>query len=160
MGSDRFIVFEAVRKSYDGENYVVRGLDLSVAQGEFLTLLGPSGSGKTTTLMMLAGFEEPTSGTITLDGKRIERVPPHRRNIGVVFQNYALFPHMTVARNIAFPLQMRRLGAAEVAAAGRGAPSTWCAWRGSRSVGPHSCPAVSSSASPWRAHWCSSPSSS
>ena len=114
MGSDRFIVFDAVRKSYDGENYVVRGLDLSVAQGEFLTLLGPSGSGKTTTLMMLAGFEEPTSGTITLDGKRIERVPPHRRNIGVVFQNYALFPHMTVARNIAFPLQMRRLGSAEV----------------------------------------------
>jgi putative spermidine/putrescine transport system ATP-binding protein len=114
MGSDRFIVFDAVRKSYDGENYVVRGLDLSVAQGEFLTLLGPSGSGKTTTLMMLAGFEEPTSGTITLDGKRIERVPPHRRNIGVVFQNYALFPHMTVARNIAFPLQMRRIGGAEV----------------------------------------------
>jgi ABC-type Fe3+/spermidine/putrescine transport system ATPase subunit len=74
MGSDCFIVFDAVRivfdavrKSYDGENYVVRGLDLSVAQGEFLTLLGPSGSGKTTTLMMLAGFEEPTSGTITLD---------------------------------------------------------------------------------------------
>ena len=114
MGSDRFIVFDAVRKSYDGENYVVRGLDLSVAQGEFLTLLGPSGSGKTTTLMMLAGFEEPTSGTITLDGKRIERVPPHRRNIGVVFQNYALFPHMTVARNIAFPLQMRRMSGAEV----------------------------------------------
>jgi putative spermidine/putrescine transport system ATP-binding protein len=92
---------------------VVRGLDLAVRRGEFLTLLGPSGSGKTTTLMMLAGFEAPSSGSIALDGRRIEHVPPHRRNIGVVFQNYALFPHMTVAENVAFPLKMRRLAAAE-----------------------------------------------
>jgi putative spermidine/putrescine transport system ATP-binding protein len=113
MGRDRFIIFDAVKKSYDGENYVVRGLDLVVPQGEFLTLLGPSGSGKTTTLMMLAGFEQPTSGSITLDGERIERVPPHKRNIGVVFQNYALFPHMTVAENVGFPLRMRRQGKAE-----------------------------------------------
>ncbi|MEK1931164.1 MAG: ATP-binding cassette domain-containing protein, partial [Pararhizobium sp.] len=111
--NERFIAFEGVRKSYDGKSYVVRGLDLNVARGEFLTLLGPSGSGKTTTLMMLAGFEAPTHGTITLDGNRIDSVPPHRRNIGVVFQNYALFPHMTVGENVAFPLKMRRLGKAE-----------------------------------------------
>ncbi|MEZ2131242.1 MULTISPECIES: ABC transporter ATP-binding protein [unclassified Sinorhizobium] len=113
--SERFIAFEGVRKSYDGVSYVVRGLDLDVAKGEFLTLLGPSGSGKTTTLMMLAGFEAPTDGTITLDDNRIDSVPPHRRNIGVVFQNYALFPHMTVGENVAFPLRMRRLSKAEIA---------------------------------------------
>jgi putative spermidine/putrescine transport system ATP-binding protein len=112
--SERFIVFEGVRKSYDGASYVVRGLDLDVARGEFLTLLGPSGSGKTTTLMMLAGFETPTHGTIRLGGERIDSVPPHRRNIGVVFQSYALFPHMTVGENVAFPLKMRRLPKAEV----------------------------------------------
>ena len=104
-----------MRKSYDGSNYVVRGLDLVVPPGEFLTLLGPSGSGKTTTLMMLAGFETPTSGTITLDGRRIDGVPPHRRNIGVVFQNYALFPHMTVGENIGFPLKMRGIERSELA---------------------------------------------
>ena len=86
MGSDRFIVFEAVRKSYDGESYVVRGLDLSVAQGEFLTLLGPSGSGKTTTLMMLAGFEDAdAAGRSRLDGERIEQraaaSPQHRGGV-------------------------------------------------------------------------------
>ncbi|TDW33412.1 putative spermidine/putrescine transport system ATP-binding protein [Rhizobium azibense] len=113
--NEPFIAFEGVRKSYDGKDYVVRGLDLSVAKGEFLTLLGPSGSGKTTTLMMLAGFEAPTHGTITLAGHRIDSVPPHRRNIGVVFQNYALFPHMTVGENVAFPLKMRRLGKAQTA---------------------------------------------
>src|SRR5689334_17143750 len=112
--SDRFIAFEGVRKSYDGSSYVVRGLDLDVARGEFLTLLGPSGSGKTTTLMMLAGFEMPTEGTITLGDSRIDSVPPHRRNIGVVFQNYALFPHMTVGENVAFPLKMRRLSKSEI----------------------------------------------
>ena len=114
--NERFIAFEGVRKSYDGASYVVRGLDLDVARGEFLTLLGPSGSGKTTTLMMLAGFETPTHGTIMLAGERIDSVPPHRRNIGVVFQNYALFPHMTVGENVAFPLKMRRLAKAEVTA--------------------------------------------
>jgi putative spermidine/putrescine transport system ATP-binding protein len=100
------VTFEKVSKSYDGRTIVVDGLDLELARGEFLTLLGPSGSGKTTTLMMLAGFEDPTAGTITLDGKRIDNVPAHKRGIGMVFQNYALFPHMTVAQNLAFPLEM------------------------------------------------------
>jgi len=115
MSQSDFIHFDTVKKSYDGENYVVRGLDLSVPQGEFLTLLGPSGSGKTTSLMMLAGFEAPTSGEIHLEGRRIDHVPAHQRNIGVVFQNYALFPHMSVADNVAFPLRMRGVNGAEIA---------------------------------------------
>jgi putative spermidine/putrescine transport system ATP-binding protein len=115
MSTPEFIRFDSVKKSYDGENYVVRGLDLSVAQGEFLTLLGPSGSGKTTSLMMLAGFESPTAGEIHLDAKRIDQVPAHQRNIGVVFQNYALFPHMSVADNVAFPLRMRGVNRTDAA---------------------------------------------
>ncbi len=114
MQTQPFIRFDAVEKSYDGENYVVRGLHLDIKQGEFLTLLGPSGSGKTTVLMMLAGFETPTSGAIYLDGQRIDRMPAHQRNIGVVFQNYALFPHMSVADNVAFPLRMRRLEGSDI----------------------------------------------
>ena len=107
--------FEAVQKSYDGRTLVVRDLSLDVAPGEFLTLLGPSGSGKTTTLMMLAGFESPTEGEILLDGRPITRLPPHQRDIGMVFQNYALFPHMTVWHNVAFPLAIRGRRRDEVA---------------------------------------------
>jgi putative spermidine/putrescine transport system ATP-binding protein len=101
-------------KSYDGAANAVDGIDLEIARGEFVTFLGPSGSGKTTTLMMIAGFETPSAGTITLDGKDLARSKPYQRNIGVVFQNYALFPHMSAARNVAFPLKMRRLAAAEI----------------------------------------------
>jgi len=108
------VSFDKVSKSYDGRAYVVRDLDLSIAQGEFLTLLGPSGSGKTTTLMMLAGFEVPTSGEIYLDGKPLSRRPPHERDIGMVFQNYALFPHLSVAENLAFPLEVRHRPRAEI----------------------------------------------
>ena len=102
-----FVRFDHVEKSYDGKQLVVRDLTLDIAQGEFLTLLGPSGSGKTTTLMMLAGFETATSGEIYLDGKPINRIAPEHRNIGMVFQSYALFPHMTVAENVGFPLSVR-----------------------------------------------------
>jgi putative spermidine/putrescine transport system ATP-binding protein len=105
--------FEGVEKTYDGETLVVHDLDLDIAAGEFLTLLGPSGSGKTTTLMMLAGFEVPTRGTISVGGRDITRVPPHKRGIGMVFQNYALFPHMSVAENLAFPLGVRGIGKPE-----------------------------------------------
>jgi iron(III) transport system ATP-binding protein len=80
----------------------VRHLDLEIRRGEFLTLLGPSGSGKTTTLMMLAGFETPTAGTIRMHGKPIDHLPPHRRELGIVFQSYALFPHMSVLENVAY----------------------------------------------------------
>jgi putative spermidine/putrescine transport system ATP-binding protein len=106
-GFPPLVSFRRVRKSFDGMTDAVTGLELDVARGEFLTLLGPSGSGKTTTLMMLAGFEQPDGGDILLDGRPITRLPPHRRGIGVVFQSYALFPHMTVAQNVAFPLAVR-----------------------------------------------------
>ena len=105
--------FAGVQKTYDGVQLVVRQLDLDIRRGEFLTLLGPSGSGKTTTLMMLAGFESPTAGEILLDGRPITRTPPHKRDFGMVFQNYALFPHMTVGRNVAYPLTVRRMPAAD-----------------------------------------------
>jgi len=109
------VTFAGVQKTYDGKTLVVRKLDLHIRRGEFLTLLGPSGSGKTTTLMMLAGFESPTEGEILLDGQPITRTPPHKRNFGMVFQNYALFPHMTVADNVAYPLTVRRCPKAEAA---------------------------------------------
>jgi putative spermidine/putrescine transport system ATP-binding protein len=112
--SDAFVRFTEVQKTYDGEALVVKNLNLSICRGEFLTLLGPSGSGKTTTLMMLAGFETPTHGEIFLEGRPINRVPPEKRNIGMVFQNYALFPHMTVAENLAFPLKVRRVAKVEI----------------------------------------------
>jgi putative spermidine/putrescine transport system ATP-binding protein len=108
---DTLVAFSGVRKTYDGVNLVVKHLDLEIMRGEFLTLLGPSGSGKTTCLMMLAGFEFPSGGEIRLDGKMLNKVPPHKRNIGMVFQNYALFPHMTVGQNVAYPLQVRRVDA-------------------------------------------------
>ncbi|MDF1873032.1 ABC transporter ATP-binding protein [Vannielia sp.] len=106
---DAFVEFERVQKSYDGETLVVKDLNLSMPKGEFLTMLGPSGSGKTTCLMMLAGFETATHGDIRLDGRPINNIPPHKRGIGMVFQNYALFPHMTVAENLSFPLEVRGL---------------------------------------------------
>jgi len=105
-----FVVFDDVCKTYDGLANVVDHLHLAIGEGEFLSLLGPSGSGKTTTLMMLAGFERPTAGHIRLRGESIERLPPYRRNFGMVFQNYALFPHMTVGENLAFPLSVRGVG--------------------------------------------------
>jgi len=101
------IAFERIRKEY-GDNTAVDDLTLTIEPGEFFTLLGPSGSGKTTTLMMLAGFTSPTSGRIIVDGVDIAHTPPDQRNIGVVFQDYALFPHMTVRENLAFPLEMRK----------------------------------------------------
>jgi putative spermidine/putrescine transport system ATP-binding protein len=113
--SDCIVRFSKVHKSY-GSAAIVHGIDLEIRRGEFLTLLGPSGSGKTTLLMMLAGFEAPTAGSIEMDGRRIDAVPAHRRDIGVVFQNYALFPHLTVAENLAFPLQVRRCPKAEIQA--------------------------------------------
>jgi len=113
MNNDAFVEFERVQKSYDGENLVVKDLNLSLPKGEFLTMLGPSGSGKTTCLMMLAGFETATYGDIRLDGVSINNIPPHKRGIGMVFQNYALFPHMTVAENLSFPLEVRKIGKSE-----------------------------------------------
>lgn len=106
--------FQGVQKTYDGENLVVHSLDLDIERGEFLSLLGPSGSGKTTTLMMLAGFESPTAGEISLNGQPITRTPPHKRHFGMVFQNYALFPHMSVGENVAYPLTVRKASKADI----------------------------------------------
>lgn len=109
-----YVSFKNIKKSYDGDKLVVKNLNLDVHEGEFLTLLGPSGSGKTTSLMMLAGFETPTQGEILLRDKPLHNLPPHQRDIGMVFQNYALFPHMTVAENLAFPLTIRRLNKTDI----------------------------------------------
>lgn len=109
-----YIGFSGISKTYDGKNFVVKNLDLSIRKGEFLTLLGPSGSGKTTTLMMLAGFEFPTTGEIAVDGRPIQTMAPEKRNIGMVFQNYALFPHMTVAENVGYSLKVRGVAKTEI----------------------------------------------
>ncbi|WP_413733354.1 ABC transporter ATP-binding protein [Sodalis sp. RH21] len=109
-----YVSFKNIQKTYDGDKLVVKNLNLDIAEGEFLTLLGPSGSGKTTSLMMLAGFETPTQGEIYLHGQPLHHLPPHQRDIGMVFQNYALFPHMTVAENLAFPLSIRRMNRSDI----------------------------------------------
>jgi putative spermidine/putrescine transport system ATP-binding protein len=106
-GDAAFVEFDRVQKSYDGQTLVVKDMNLKMPKGEFLTMLGPSGSGKTTCLMMLAGFETATHGEIRLNGRNINQVPPHKRGIGMVFQNYALFPHMTIGENLSFPLEVR-----------------------------------------------------
>jgi len=105
--NDYHVSFQGVQKSYDGIHLVVKDLNLDIKKGEFVTMLGPSGSGKTTCLMMLAGFETATSGEIYYNGRPVNNIPPHKRGIGMVFQNYALFPHMTVGKNLAFPLKVR-----------------------------------------------------
>jgi putative spermidine/putrescine transport system ATP-binding protein len=109
----KFVEFIDIEKYY-GPVQAVRRLNLSIGRGEFLTFLGPSGSGKTTTLNMLAGFERPSHGIITLDGKSVDGLPPYERNIGMVFQNYALFPHMSVEQNVAFPLSVRKTPKADI----------------------------------------------
>jgi ABC-type Fe3+/spermidine/putrescine transport system ATPase subunit len=105
---------KGLSKSF-GDVDAVNAVDLDASPGEFVTLLGPSGSGKTTTLRMVAGFTRPSAGTISLDGRDITFAQPNNRDVGMVFQNYALFPHMTAWENVAFPLQMRKVPKAEIA---------------------------------------------
>lgn len=104
-----------VTKQYGNAAPAVDRISLTIEPGEFMTLLGPSGSGKTTTLNLIAGFETLTSGTIALNGTDVGSLPPHKRNLGMLFQNYALFPHLTVAQNIAYPLRERKVPKAEIA---------------------------------------------
>jgi len=113
-GSDAFLRFVAVKKTYDHKTLVVKDFNLDVAKGEFITLLGPSGSGKTTCLMMLAGFEDVTSGEIRINGRSVTAIAPYHRNIGMVFQQYALFPHMTIRENLAYPLKLRKQSRAAI----------------------------------------------
>ena len=153
--NDAFVAFERVQKSYDGETLVVKDLNLSMPKGEFLTMLGPSGSGKTTCLMMLAGFETATHGEIKLNGRQINNIPPHKRGIGMVFQNYALFPHMTVAENLSFPLEVRKIGKADrEAKVKRALDMVQMGDFGGRR--PAQLSGVSSSGSPWPVRSCSS----
>ncbi|WP_172148825.1 ABC transporter ATP-binding protein [Pseudomonas tumuqii] len=107
-GDKPFLQFTNVKKTYDHKTLVVKDFNLDVAKGEFITLLGPSGSGKTTCLMMLAGFEDVTSGEILINGRSVTSIAPYARNIGMVFQQYALFPHMTLRENLAYPLKIRK----------------------------------------------------
>ena len=109
-----YLSLRNVVKSYDGRSNAVDDISIDIAQGEFVTFLGPGGSGKTTTLLMIAGFEYPTAGVIALDGRDLVLSKPHQRNIGMVFQNYALFPHMTARKNVTFPLRMRKFPRAEI----------------------------------------------
>ena len=103
---NELIRLEGITKKF-GEHLIIPTLDLTINDGEFVTLLGPSGCGKTTLLRMIAGLETPTTGKVILDGKDITKLPPYKRNVNMVFQNYALFPHMTVTENIHFGLKMQ-----------------------------------------------------
>ena len=156
--NDAYVRFVEVQKSYDGDTLVVKDLNLDIAKGEFLTMLGPSGSGKTTCLMMLAGFETATSGDIVLDGRPINNVAPHKRDIGMVFQNYALFPHMTIHENLSFPLQVRKLPKEEIEQRVQKALDMVELAASAPAVRPSSREA-SSSGWPWLARSCSSLSS-
>src|SRR6476646_903570 len=108
-----YLEIEAVSKRFR-DVLAVDGVSFSVDQGEFLAILGPSGCGKSTTLNLIAGFLQPESGQIVLDGQRMTRVPVHKRDTAMVFQNYALFPHMNVNENVAFGLRMRKMARQEV----------------------------------------------
>ncbi|MGB0796006.1 MAG: ABC transporter ATP-binding protein, partial [Paracoccaceae bacterium] len=108
-----YVEFNTISKHF-GTSVAVADLDLQIEQGEFFSLLGPSGCGKSTTLRMLAGFVKPTTGQIRVNGRNVTALPPEARDVGIVFQNYAIFPHMTVFENIAFGLVERKLPRAEI----------------------------------------------
>ena len=149
---DPFLVLDALTATY-GEARAVDPITLEVGRGELVALLGPSGCGKTTTLRMVAGFVEPAAGRVLIGGEDITRMPPHRRNMGVVFQSYALFPHLTVLENVAFGLRMRAMPAARAAREGAARRWSWSRCRISRSAIRRSSRAASSSAWRWRARW-------
>src|SRR5213083_240926 len=108
------VALRKIVKTFD-RTPAVQGIDLDIADREFIVLVGPSGCGKTTTLRMIAGLEQATSGEIVIDGDRVNDLPPQRRDIAMVFQSYALYPHMTVAENVAYPLRVRKLNRDQIA---------------------------------------------
>ena len=109
-----YMTLQDIDVRYDKKKQVLKGLNLEVQEGELVSLLGPSGCGKTTTLRVVAGFIEPQNGSFVLDGADLTKVPVHKRNFGIVFQSYALFPHLSVYDNVAFGLKMRKLDTAEI----------------------------------------------
>jgi ABC-type Fe3+/spermidine/putrescine transport system ATPase subunit len=145
------VTLNAIRKTY-GATVALPRIDLQVARGEFCTLLGASGSGKTTLLKVIAGFERPDGGSVKIAGKDVTREPISDRNIGMVFQNYALFPHMSVFENVAFPLRMRRLAKVDIERR-VGEALALVSLEEYRKRLPGSFPAASSSAPPWLARW-------
>ena len=140
-----------VRKEF-GDVVAVDGVDLEIANGEFFAMLGPSGSGKTTLLRMIAGFELPTAGTVELAGQDMSRKAPFERNVNTVFQDYALFPHMSVGENVEYGLKVKKVGKAERR---RARPRRWTGSVSATtaSASPASCPAASASASRSPARW-------
>jgi putative spermidine/putrescine transport system ATP-binding protein len=140
----------AVTKTYDGSTLAVDAVDMSIREGEFFSLLGPSGCGKTTTLRMIAGFETPTKGTIAVGGADVTHVPAHKRDMGMVFQNYALFPHRSVGENVAFGLRMRGMDRTTIARKVADA-LTQVELVGYEDRVPDNSPEASSSASRWPA---------
>lgn len=138
---------------YYGEFAAVDNISLDIQDGEFLTFLGSSGSGKSTTLSMLAGFETPSSGEILVGGQSLVNVPPHKRDIGMVFQRYSLFPHLSVRDNIAFPWRSANWPAPSVKSASTPC-SSWCNWNRSPTAALRNSPAASSNAWPSPERWC------
>ena len=134
----------ALRKSY-GHVVAADGVDLEIAEGEFFTMLGPSGSGKTTLLRIIAGFERPDSGTVELGGADVTRQPPYARDVNTVFQDYALFPHMTVIENVEYGLKIRKVPRVKGASEPSGC-STWCGCPASGAANPCNSRAASASA--------------
>lgn len=130
-----------------GSVYAARDINLDINDGEFVAFLGPSGCGKTTTLLLIAGIYKPTAGRILFDDRVMNQVPPKNRNIGMVFQSYALYPHMTVYENLVFPMKLKRVPPAEMKARPT-SPRCWASANCSI-VGPASCPAGSNSAWRW-----------
>ena len=148
------ITIRQVTKSY-GKIRALDHIDLDIRSGEFLTLLGPSGSGKTTLLTVLAGFTRPDGGSLKFGDTEVVCVPPHKRDVGMVFQNYALFPHMTVAANVGFPLKLRGSLRPDIAAA-REKALEMVAWAAMAHVASNNFLAGSDNASRWRGPWFSS----
>ena len=138
---------EGLRKSF-GDVEAVRGVDLEIADGEFFSMLGPSGSGKTTVLRMIAGFEAPTSGRVVLAGQDVTRIPPFDRDVNTVFQDYALFPHMSLEQNVAYGLRVKGVGPGRAHPAGPRGAGAGAAPRLRQPGARRSCPAAS--ASGWR----------
>ena len=144
------IEFRGVSRIY-GEVRAVDDVSFAVEPGEFFAMLGPSGSGKTTCLRLVAGFDTPNSGQVLLDGADVSAMPPYERNVNTVFQDYALFPHMTVLENVAYGPRVRGVAKAEREQRARAKCSSWCSWARRASAGRRSCPAASASGSRWRA---------